>query len=84
MAQWLSWLERRPVTAEVTGSSPVSYTHLDVYKRQNMSRVFMLKPADGPEGVKNAVLTAVKDAGPNACPVSYTHLDFPLFPQDAT
>ena len=23
MAQWLSWLERRPVTAEVTGSSPV-------------------------------------------------------------
>ena len=33
-----------------------------------MSRVFMLKPADGPEGVKNAVLTAVKDAGPNACP----------------
>ena len=35
---------------------------------ENMSRVFMLKPADGPEGVKNAVLTAVKDAGPNACP----------------
>ena len=35
---------------------------------ENMSRVFMLKPADGAEGVKNAVLTAVKDAGPNACP----------------
>ena len=35
---------------------------------ENMSRVFMLKPADGIEGVKNAVLTAVKDAGPNACP----------------
>lgn len=35
---------------------------------ENMSRVFMLKPADGLEGVKNAVLTAVKDAGPNACP----------------
>lgn len=35
---------------------------------ENMSRVFMLKPADGMEGVKNAVLTAVKDAGPNACP----------------
>lgn len=33
-----------------------------------MSRVFMLKPADGIEGVKSAVLTAVKDAGPNACP----------------
>ena len=35
---------------------------------ENMSRVFMLKPADGIEGVKQAVLTAVKDAGPNACP----------------
>lgn len=35
---------------------------------ENMSRVFMLKPADGMEGVKNAVITAVKDAGPNACP----------------
>lgn len=35
---------------------------------ENMSRIFMLKPADGIEGVKEAVLTAVKDAGPNACP----------------
>ncbi len=35
---------------------------------ENMSRVFMLKPADGIEGVKNAILTAVADAGPNACP----------------
>ena len=35
---------------------------------ENMSRVFMLKPADGIEGVKKAVLTAVNDAGPNACP----------------
>ena len=35
---------------------------------ENMSRIFMLKPADGVEGVKNAILTAVKDAGPNACP----------------
>ena len=35
---------------------------------ENMSRVFMLKPADGLEGVKEAVLTAVRDAGPNACP----------------
>lgn len=35
---------------------------------ENMSRVFMLKPADGIEGVKNAILTAVSDAGPNACP----------------
>lgn len=35
---------------------------------ENMSRVFMLKPSDGSEGVKNAVLQAVEDAGPNACP----------------
>ncbi len=35
---------------------------------ENMSRVFMLKPADGIDGVKNAILTAVRDAGPNACP----------------
>lgn len=35
---------------------------------ENMSRVFMLKPAEGIEGVKDAILTAVKDAGPNACP----------------
>lgn len=35
---------------------------------ENMSRIFMLKPADGLEGVKNAILTAVRDAGPNACP----------------
>lgn len=35
---------------------------------ENMSRVFMLKPADGIEGVKDAVLAAVRDAGPNACP----------------
>lgn len=35
---------------------------------ENMSRIFMLKPADGIEGVKNAILTAVRDAGPNACP----------------
>ena len=35
---------------------------------ENMSRIFMLKPADGLEGVKESILTAVKDAGPNACP----------------
>ena len=35
---------------------------------ENMSRIFMLKPADGIEGVKQAIMTAVKDAGPNACP----------------
>lgn len=35
---------------------------------ENMSRIFMLKPADGIEGIKNAILNAVEDAGPNACP----------------
>lgn len=35
---------------------------------ENMSRIFMLKPADGIEGVKAAVLRAVEEAGPNACP----------------
>lgn len=35
---------------------------------ENMSRVFMLKPADGEEGVEASIIKAVKDAGPNACP----------------
>lgn len=35
---------------------------------ENMSRVYMLKPADGIEGVKDAVIETVKMAGPNACP----------------
>ena len=35
---------------------------------ENMSRIFMLKPADGEEGIKKSVIQAVKDAGPNACP----------------
>lgn len=35
---------------------------------ENMSRIFMLKPADGIEGVKEAILTTVREAGPNACP----------------
>ncbi|MCR4749515.1 MAG: fumarate hydratase [Lachnospiraceae bacterium] len=35
---------------------------------ENMSKIYMLKPADGEEGIKNAILSAVKDAGPNACP----------------
>ena len=38
------------------------------FGRENMSRIFMLKPADGIEGVKDTILTAVRDAGPNACP----------------
>ena len=35
---------------------------------ENMSRIFMLKPADGLEGIKDSILSAVKEAGPNACP----------------
>lgn len=35
---------------------------------ENMSRIFMLKPVDGLDGVKEAILTTVKEAGPNACP----------------
>ncbi len=35
---------------------------------ENMSRIYMLKPSDGIEGVKEVIVTAVKDAGPNACP----------------
>lgn len=35
---------------------------------ENMSRVFMLKPADGIEGVKESILNTVREAGPNACP----------------
>lgn len=35
---------------------------------ENMSAIYMLKPADGEEGVKNAIIDAVKKAGPNACP----------------
>ena len=35
---------------------------------ENMSKIFMLKPADGMEGAKNVIISAVKDAGPNACP----------------
>lgn len=35
---------------------------------ENMSKIYMLKPADGIEGVKEAILNTVKEAGPNACP----------------
>lgn len=35
---------------------------------ENMSKIYMLKPADGIDGVKDAILNAVKEAGPNACP----------------
>lgn len=61
-------------TPAIIHYSMVSGDHIKItvapkgFGSENMSRIFMLKPADGIEGVKNAILTAVKDAGPNACP----------------
>ena len=62
------------IFTDVVAPEGVETTILDItvapkgFGSENMSRVFMLKPADGIEGVKEAILTAVKDAGPNACP----------------
>ena len=71
-----------PIERENTKNNTPAVIHYDIvpgdklditiapkgFGSENMSRVFMLKPADGIEGVKDAILTAVKDAGPNACP----------------
>ena len=71
-----------PVIRKNTGDNTPAIIHTEIvdgdsleitlapkgFGSENMSRVFMLKPADGLDGIKNAVLTAVKDAGPNACP----------------
>ena len=71
-----------PIERLNTGDNTPAVIHYDIvpgdkvkitlapkgFGSENMSRVFMLKPADGIEGVKDAILTAVKDAGPNACP----------------
>ena len=71
-----------PLIRENTKDNPPAVIHYSIvpgdqvkitmapkgFGSENMSRVFMLKPADGIEGVKHAILTAVKDAGPNACP----------------
>lgn len=71
-----------PILRENTGDNTPAVIHYTIvpgdrvritvapkgFGSENMSRIFMLKPADGIEGVRNAVLTAVKDAGPNACP----------------
>ena len=71
-----------PILRENTKDNTPAIIHYDIvpgenieitiapkgFGSENMSRVFMLKPADGEEGVKAAVLQAVKDAGPNACP----------------
>ncbi len=71
-----------PIERVNTGDNTPAVVHYDIVEGENVritvapkgfgsentSRIFMLKPADGIEGVKNAILTAVKDAGPNACP----------------
>ena len=73
---------RDPIYRENTKDNTPAVIHYDIvpgdkirltiapkgFGSENMSRVFMLKPADGIEGVKKAILTAVRDAGPNACP----------------
>lgn len=71
-----------PIIRENTKDNTPAVIHYDIvpgdkveitvapkgFGSENMSRIFMLKSADGIEGVKEAILTAVKDAGPNACP----------------
>lgn len=71
-----------PIFRENTGDNTPAVVHYEImpgdtvritiapkgFGSENMSRLFMLKPSDGIEGVKNAVLSAAKDAGPNACP----------------
>ena len=71
-----------PIIRENTKDNTPAVIHYDIvagdkvkitlapkgFGSENMSRVFMLKPSDGIEGVKDAILTAVRDAGPNACP----------------
>lgn len=71
-----------PILRQNTGDNTPAIIHYDIvpgdklelliapkgFGSENMSRIFMLKPADGIEGIKAYVLQAVKDAGPNACP----------------
>ena len=75
-------VEQDPIDRVNTGDNTPAVLHYEIvegdqveitvapkgFGSENMSRVFMLKPADGIEGVKEAILTAVRDAGPNACP----------------
>ena len=71
-----------PILRENTKDNTPAIIHIDIvpgenleilvapkgFGSENMSRIFMLKPADGEEGIKKSVIQAVKDAGPNACP----------------
>ena len=71
-----------PLQRENTGDNTLAIIHYDIvpgdqleitiapkgFGSENMSKVYMLKPADGEEGIRQSVLAAVKDAGPNACP----------------
>ena len=71
-----------PIIRENTGDNTPAVIHYDIvpgdkvkltlapkgFGSENMSRIYMLKPADGIEGVKEAILDAVRSAGPNACP----------------
>ena len=71
-----------PIERKNTGDNTPAVIHYDIvpgdklritlapkgFGSENMSRIFMLKPADGIDGIKNAIVTAVRDAGPNACP----------------
>lgn len=73
---------RDPLIRDNTGDNTPAVIHYSIvsgdkvkitvapkgFGSENMSRIFMLKPADGIQGVKEAVLSAVEDAGPNACP----------------
>lgn len=71
-----------PILRENTKDNTPAIIHYDIvpgdkleitiapkgFGSENMSRLFMLKPADGVEGIKKAVITTVSEAGPNACP----------------
>ena len=65
-----------PLIRENTKDNTPAIVHIDIVSGDKLEilvapkgfRVFMLKPADGAEGVRKSVLEAVKDAGPNACP----------------
>jgi fumarate hydratase subunit alpha len=73
---------RDPIERENTGDNTPAVIHYQIvpgekvritvapkgFGSENMSRIFMLKPADGEEGVKDAIFRAVSDAGPNSCP----------------